>query len=103
MWGGAIIFSNSTDNELLDALTALKTPGNSDPYIMYDFGFLYNSAEGTFGAQIAMYHSQPENVNVSTLQQFASIQPQIYSSIRTGTPGSFAGEGEKLSATMPSY
>lgn len=103
MWGGAIIFSNATDNELLDALVALKAPGKSDPHVMYDFGFVYNAADGSFGAQIAMYHSQPDTANISTLQAFADIQPQIYSSIRTGTPGTFAGEGQKLSATMPSY
>lgn len=84
-WGGAIIFSNSTDNELLDALTTLKASGKSDPYTMYDFGFVYNAEDGTFGVQIAMHHSQPENVNVSTLQQFADIQLQIYRSIRTGS------------------
>lgn len=103
MWGGAIIFSNSTDDKLLDALVAVKTPGQSDPYIMYDFGFVYNAADKSFGAQIAMYHSRPDAANVSTLQAFADIQPQIYSSLRTGTPGSFAGEGGELSATSPSY
>ncbi|KAJ4985683.1 FAD binding domain-containing protein [Stagonosporopsis vannaccii] len=103
MWGGAIIFSNSTDNELLDALVSLKAPGKSDPHVMYDFGFVYKAADRSFGAQIAMYHSQPDNGSASTLQAFADIQPQIYSSIRTGTPGSFAGEGEMLSAIMQSY
>ncbi|KAH6629582.1 hypothetical protein C7974DRAFT_463535 [Boeremia exigua] len=93
MWGGVILYPNSTDVELLETLTALKAPGKYNPNVMFTFGFLYDSAKDSYMAQIAMYHSQPDNVNVSSLQTFADIQPQIYNSIRLASPGDFAGEG----------
>jgi hypothetical protein len=92
MWGGVILYSNSTDQELLAALTAFKKPENFDPYAMFTFGFLYDAAKRAFTADIAMYSSRPETVPGSALETFAKIQPQIYSSLRLGSPGSFAGE-----------
>lgn len=92
MWGGVILYSNSTDEDLLAALTVFKNPENFDPYAMLTFGFLYDAAKRAFSADIAMYSSRPETVPGSALETFAKIQPQIYSSLRLGSPGSFAGE-----------
>ncbi|KAH7355632.1 hypothetical protein BKA66DRAFT_446467 [Pyrenochaeta sp. MPI-SDFR-AT-0127] len=103
LWGGVVLYSNSTDKELLDTFTAFKDPIKFDPYAMLTFGFVYDTAHRTFAADIAMYHSHPESVNGSTLESFAKIQPQLYNSLRTGSPGSFAGEKENLSPVVKSF
>ncbi|KAJ4334107.1 hypothetical protein N0V95_009250 [Ascochyta clinopodiicola] len=92
MWGGIVIYSNSTDKELIDTIIAFKEPENYDPYAMFTFGFVYDAAQRAFTAQIAPYYSRPEYINGSTLEAFAAIKPQIYNSLRYDTPGGFAGE-----------
>jgi FAD/FMN-containing dehydrogenase len=92
MWGGVILYSNSTDQELLAALNAIKEPGKFDPSAMFTFGFVYDATTRAFAADMAMYSSRPETVPGSALETFAKIQPQIYNSLRLGSPGSFAGE-----------
>ncbi|KAH7072187.1 hypothetical protein BKA63DRAFT_544548 [Paraphoma chrysanthemicola] len=92
MWGGVIIYPNSTDEELLDTLSAFKDPERFDPYAMLTFGWIYDTKTQVFSSNIAMYHSHPESVNGSISESFANVQPQMFNSIRTGSPGSFAGE-----------
>ena len=101
LWGGIVIYSNSSEKELIDTLVAFKEPKKFDPYAMFTFGFIYDVAQRTFTAEIAMYYSRPEYVNGSTLEAFAKIEPQIYNSIRKDTPGGFAGES--LSPATKSY
>ncbi|CBX90591.1 similar to FAD binding domain containing protein [Plenodomus lingam JN3] len=101
MWGGIVIYTDASDKQLLDTLTAFKEPGKFDPYAMFTFGFVYDAALRTFTSDIAMYHSRPESVNGSTLEVFAKIEPQIFNSIRTDTPGGFASE--RLSPIFKSY
>lgn len=100
LWGGVIFYSNSTDEELLDTFTAFKNPKKFDPYAMLTFGFLYDTAQNTLAADIAMYHSRPERVKGSTLESFAKIQPQLLNSLRIGPPGSFAGEQETFAPVI---
>jgi hypothetical protein len=92
MWGGVILYTNSSDRKLLDTLTAFKDPKRFDPHAMLTFGFVYDAAKRSYAADIAMYHSRPGKVKGSTLESFAEIQPQLHNSIRIGSPGSFAGE-----------
>jgi hypothetical protein len=92
MWGGVILYANTTDQQLIDTLLDVKDPKKFDPYAMFTFGFVYDAAQRTFGADIAMYHSRPDRVTTNTLQSFTKIQPQIFNSIRTGSVASFAGE-----------
>jgi FAD/FMN-containing dehydrogenase len=92
LWGGVIVYSNTTDKELIDALVAFKNPARFDPYAMFTFGFAYDVTHRAFTANIAMYHSRPSMVNGSALESFTNVQPQLYNSIRMGSPGSFAGE-----------
>jgi hypothetical protein len=101
LWGGVILYSNSTDQELLDILIDFKDPEKFDPHAMLTFGFIYDTAQRTLSANIAMYHSRPESVNGSTLDAFAKVQPQVFNSIRVGSLGSFAGE--KLSPIVKHY
>jgi FAD/FMN-containing dehydrogenase len=101
LWGGAIFYSNSVDEELLDTFTAFKDPDRFDPYAMITFGFTYDAVKRAFGTHSVPYYSHPEGVENSTLGSFAKIQPQIYSSIRIASPGSFAGE--KLTPDIKSY
>jgi hypothetical protein len=101
LWGGVIIYSNASDEELLTTLAAFKDPEAFDPDAMITSGFIYYAADNSFTANAAMYHARPERVNGSTLEAFAKIQPQLYNSMRTGSPGSFAGE--KLAAIPKSY
>lgn len=101
LWGGVVIWSDSTDKTLLDTLVAFKDPEKFDPHAMFTFGFAYDAAKRAFTANIAMYHSRPENVNGSTLESFAKVQPQLYNSLRTGSLGSFAGE--KLAPVTKQY
>lgn len=96
-----IFYSNSSDKELLDTFTAFKSPTKFDPKAMLTFGFMYDAAQRTFGADIAMYHAHPESVKGSTLEAFAKIQPQLLNTIKIGSTGSFAGE--KLSPVVKSY
>jgi hypothetical protein len=92
MWGGVVLYSNSTDEELLAGLDALKKPGNFDPSAMFTFGFIFDATNRVSTAEMAMYSVRPETVPGSGLETFAKIQPQIYNSLRLGSPGSFAGE-----------
>ncbi|KAH4090377.1 hypothetical protein HBH46_190940 [Parastagonospora nodorum] len=101
LWGGVVIYSNSTDEELLDAVVDFKNPARFDPYAMFTFGFVYDATLRAFTANIAMYHARPSIVNGSALETFAKIQPQIFNSIRIDSPGSFAGE--KISPVVKQY
>lgn len=101
LWGGVIVYSNSTDEELLDAVADFKDPARFDPYAMFTFGFVYDATLRAFTANIAMYHARPSIVNGSALEIFAKIQPQIFNSIRIDSPGSFAGE--KISPVVKQY
>ncbi|KAH9878814.1 hypothetical protein J1614_002248 [Plenodomus biglobosus] len=101
MWGGIVIYSNTSDKELIDAINAFKDPSKFDPYAMFTFGFVYDTAQQAFTADIAMYHSRPERINGSTLESFAKIEPQIYNTLRTDTASGFASE--RLSPLMKSY
>jgi FAD/FMN-containing dehydrogenase len=92
MWGGVIIYPNSSDEALLDTLTAVKNPEQFDPHAIFTFGFLYDTVTRQFTADIAMYHSRPEKVNGSSLESFANIQPQLLNTMRIGSPGGFASE-----------
>lgn len=95
------MYSNSSDQELLDTFTTFKDPERFDPYAMLTFGFTYDAAQRTSAADIAMYYSQPERYQGSTLESFAKIQPQVYNSLRLASPGSLAAE--KLSPVIKSY
>lgn len=101
LWGGVILYTNSSDKKLLDTLSVFKDPKKFDPYAMLTFGFVYDASKRNFAADIAMYHSHPEKVRGSTLESFAKIQPQLHNSIRIGPPGSFAGE--QLSPIVKSF
>jgi FAD/FMN-containing dehydrogenase len=92
MWGGVILYSNSTDDALLDTLSTFKEPERFDPHAMLTFGFVYDTTTSSFSADIAMYHSRPEKVTGSAFELFAKVQPQLFNSLRIGSPGSFAGE-----------
>jgi hypothetical protein len=92
LWGGVILYTNSSDQELIAILTAMKNPDNFDPNAMFTFGFMYDATTRIFGADIALYHSRPEKVRGSTLEMFTKVQPQLYNSVRMGSAGSFAGE-----------
>jgi hypothetical protein len=101
MWGGVIIYSDNSDEELIETLSTIKEPQRFDPHAMFTFGFLYDTTIRAFSAEIAMYHTRPEEVNGSALASFANIQPQLFNSLRIGSPGSFAGE--KLSPVTKQY
>jgi FAD/FMN-containing dehydrogenase len=92
LWGGVVIYPNSTDEKLLDALSATKDPKNFDPHAIFTFGFVYDAAQGAFTSTMAMYHSRPERVEGSTLESFAKIEPQLFNSVRNASIGAFAGE-----------
>ena len=96
-----MLYTNSSDKQLLDAITAVKDPNNFDPHAMFTFGFVYDVAARRFGADIAMYHSRPERVRGSTLEAFANIQPQILNTLRVGPVSSFTRE--RLSEVIKPY
>jgi FAD/FMN-containing dehydrogenase len=101
MWGGVIIYPDSSDDALLDTLSTFKKPERFDPHAMLTFGFSYNTMTRTFSSDIAMYHSRPEKVGGTPLESFAKVEPQLFSSLRIGSPGSFAGE--KLVPVVKEY
>ncbi|KAJ8118417.1 hypothetical protein OPT61_g610 [Boeremia exigua] len=92
VWGGVVIYTDAADQELIDTIISFKQPDKYDPHAMFTFGFVYNQVMGAFTSDIAMYHTRPENVTGSTLETFANVQPQIFSSLRNSTLGAFAGE-----------
>jgi FAD/FMN-containing dehydrogenase len=92
LWGGVIVYSDTTDEQLLSTIVDFKSPDNFDPNAMFTFGFTFGAAQGTFAAEIALYHSRPEKVQGSMFESFTKIQPQLLNSLRMGSPGSFAGE-----------
>ncbi|KAH7389519.1 hypothetical protein DE146DRAFT_767847 [Phaeosphaeria sp. MPI-PUGE-AT-0046c] len=103
MWGGLILYPNSTDEVLLDTLHAFKDPANFDPHAMFTFGFVYDTSKGLSTGNIAMYHTRPELVNGSTLEWFAKVQPQLHNTLRIGAPAFLSREEDQSAVITPHY
>jgi hypothetical protein len=91
LWGGSIVYPNTTFSQLAAAITETKQPRNFDPYQALEASFVYLGRLQTFLGVASLFYSKPV-VNATSLKSFTSIQPQISNSMRLSSAVQLAKE-----------
>lgn len=87
------MYPESADADQLRAFARFKTPAIFDPYAEIEQSFLFMPSQTrlTRFSSSNMYRMQP-NMNISGLDVFAAIQPQLVSTMRMSNTSDFSQE-----------
>jgi len=91
LWGGSIVYPDTTFAQLAAAFTETKQPRNFDPYQALEASFVYLGQLQTFFGVASLFYSKPV-VNATSLKPFTSIQPQTSNSMRLSSTVQLAKE-----------
>ena len=89
-WGGFVFYAPSTFPQHLKALNDLTTSPDYDEYVHVIVSYGYGN--GQFAVTDTIYYTKGPSPNPPALQPFASIQPQLESTLRAANLQSFTDE-----------
>ncbi|KAF2704073.1 FAD-binding domain-containing protein [Pleomassaria siparia CBS 279.74] len=91
-WGGAIVTPESADAAQLDAFTKFKQAAYN-PLIEIEQTFVYYGSQKSYFVSNNLFYLSSSS-NISALDSFTSITPQLSSTLRISDVASFASEVE---------
>lgn len=91
IWGGGIVYPNSTVPAQLDAFTKWKTPANFDPASSVEQSFVYIGSQNQWLVSNSLIYTEPV-AYPQDLKGYTDIQPQLANSLRLSNVTDFANE-----------
>ncbi|KAF2114934.1 hypothetical protein BDV96DRAFT_494287 [Lophiotrema nucula] len=96
LWGGGIVYPNSTFEKLLGTFTSFKQLESFDPFAEIELSFVYLGSSSTSIATSSLYYAKPV-VNATTFMPFMLVEPQLSNTLRISNTSDFAKETLALS------
>ncbi|KXX76912.1 Bifunctional solanapyrone synthase [Madurella mycetomatis] len=96
IWGGGVVYPDSTTAAQIDAFTHWKTPGNFDPASSVEQSHVYIGAQQLWLVSNLLAYTEPTPFP-ENLRNFTAIQPQMANSLRVSNVTDFADEIESQS------
>ncbi|KAM7192416.1 bifunctional solanapyrone synthase [Naviculisporaceae sp. PSN 640] len=91
VWGGSVLFPETTTSEQLDAFTRWKLSPNFDPHSSIEQSYVYAGALGIKAISVSAFYAKPQPYPAD-LQPFTSIQPQLTNILRLTNVSDLATE-----------
>lgn len=91
IWGGGVVYPNSTAIAQLDAFTNWKNPANFDPASSVEQSHVYIGGQNLWLVSNSLIYTEPTPFPAN-LKNYTDIQPQLSSTLRTSNVTDFANE-----------